>query len=227
MTITNADPSVHRLDGENETSKAAKLSARFVHEAMPFADELSRKARSLTHNDADAEDLMQETLLRAYAGFANFQSGSNIRAWLYRIQINTWINLYRARTRRPDEWPTDMITDAQMAREPRYGSSRTCSAEDAALEELPADEVTAALRQLHDHQRVVVYLADVEGLPYKDIASITGTPIGTVMSRIHRGRKALRVLLDDFAYHHGHLRNFATMLAPTAPDTAIRAQTAY
>ncbi|WP_064961375.1 sigma-70 family RNA polymerase sigma factor [Mycolicibacterium canariasense] len=174
---------------------------------MPYAYALLRKARQLTRNDADAEDLTQETLLRAYAGFARLRPDSNIRAWLYRIQTNTWISTHRARLCRPPESLTGRITDDQLAHDWPCGSAACASAEVAALEHLPHDQITAALRHIDEAQRTVVYLADVEGLPYKAIAQVTGMPLGTVMSRIHRGRRALRGLLDDYARRRGYLRS--------------------
>ncbi|ORV08248.1 hypothetical protein AWB94_12940 [Mycolicibacterium canariasense] len=190
-----------------ESTCTAGTSECFAREVMPYAYALLRKARQLTRNDADAEDLTQETLLRAYAGFARLRPDSNIRAWLYRIQTNTWISTHRARLCRPPESLTGRITDDQLAHDWPCGSAACASAEVAALEHLPHDQITAALRHIDEAQRTVVYLADVEGLPYKAIAQVTGMPLGTVMSRIHRGRRALRGLLDDYARRRGYLRS--------------------
>lgn len=176
---------------------AAAHSELYVREVMPHANDLKRRAQRLMFNDADAEDLTQETLLRAYAGFRQLRPNSNVRAWLFRIQTNTWISNHRARLCRPDECLTDRITDSQLARDLRHRPDSTHSAEAAALQGLPDDRIKAALQSLDEAQRVVVYLCDVEGLPYKAIAERTGMPLGTVMSRIHRGRKALRHLLGD------------------------------
>ena len=159
---------------------------RFATEALPYLDDLYRAAKGLTRNQADAEDLVQETMLKAYAHLATFRPGTNLRAWLFRIQTNTWINLYRARQRRPEEVPSGEIDNHAIVFR---------SAEIEVLEKLPDTEIRAAMQQLSDVQRLVVYLADVEGFRYKEIASITGMPLGTVMSRLHRGRNALRVLL--------------------------------
>lgn len=156
---------------------------------------------------------MQETMLRAFRGYASFQPGTNMRAWLHRIQSNTWITMYRFRSRRPEEWPTDEFSDAQMWREAGDGVPGTCSAEAVALRQIADEEVAEAWRRIDGHQREVVYLADIEGLPYKDIARITGMPLGTVMSRLHRGRKALRALLEDYGRHRGYLRDTATSVA--------------
>jgi RNA polymerase sigma-70 factor (ECF subfamily) len=192
--------------GAVENGPAASTSECFAREVMPYAYALLRKARQLTRNDADAEDLTQETLLRAYAGFGQLRPDSNIRAWLYRIQTNTWISIYRARICRPAEALTGRITDDQLAHVTGCGSAACASAEIAALEHLPHDRITAALQHIDEAQRTVVYLADVEGLPYKAIAQMTGMPLGTVMSRIHRGRRALRGLLTDYAHRCGYLR---------------------
>jgi len=195
--------------GATETHSAANTSECFTLEVMPYAHALLRKARQLTRNDADAEDLTQETLLRAYAGFGQLRPDSNVRAWLYRIQTNTWISTYRARNCRPTESLTGCITDAQLAHDIGCGAAAWASAEVAALEHLPHDQITAALHHIAEAQRTVVYLADVEGLPYKMIAEMTGMPLGTVMSRIHRGRRALRGLLTDYAHRCGYLRSAA------------------
>ncbi|MBU8816640.1 sigma-70 family RNA polymerase sigma factor [Mycolicibacterium goodii] len=193
----------------SENHSAACRSERFVREVMPYSYALLRKARQLTRNDADAEDLTQETLLRAYAGFGRLRPDSNIRAWLYRIQTNTWISNYHARIRRPAESLTGCITDEQLAHDRRRGPAARTSAEAAVIEQLPHGQITAALHQISEAQRTVIYLADVEGLPYKVIAQITGTPLGTVMSRLHRARRALRGLLTDYGHHCGYLRSHA------------------
>lgn len=167
-----------------------------IADALPYLDELHRAARRLTKNQADAEDLTQETMLKAHAHFATFRQGTNLKAWLFRIQTNTWINLYRARQRRPEELLTDFAGEAH------HNALR--SAEVEFLETLPDADVEASLRRLSDAQRLVVYLADVEGFRYREIARITGVPLGTVMSRLHRGRNALRgSLRTDPPRHRG------------------------
>lgn len=215
-----------------ENNSPASPTERFTREVLPYSYALLRKARQLTRSDADAEDLTQETLLRAYAGFERLRPDSNVRAWLYRIQTNTWISNHRARVCRPTESLTGGISDDQLAHDWPCGSAVCASAEVAALEHLPHDQITAALRHIDEAQRTVVYLADVEGLPYKTIAQMTGMPLGTVMSRIHRGRRALRGLLGDYARRCGYLRSaeitsaaecaIATDLAPAPLDHAPR-----
>jgi RNA polymerase sigma-70 factor (ECF subfamily) len=180
---------------------------RFERDALPLLDQLYRAARRYTGNAADAEDLVQETMVKAYAAFHRFEDGTNIRAWLLRILTNTWIKSYRKTQCRPDEVLSDGITDAQLAAHAGHSSAGLQSAELVALELLGDDEVRHAVQQLREDQRLVVYYADVEGLRYKDIALILGIPEGTVMSRLYRGRRALRVLLVDVAADRGYLRD--------------------
>ena len=161
-------------------------SARFVRDVMPLVDQLYRAARRYTRSTADAEDLVQETMVKAYAGFHTFTVGTNIRAWLFRILTNTWITSYRTAQRRPDEVLAADVTDM------RPSASQNQSAELAVLEAMGDEDVRDALQALPEHQRLVVYYADVEGFRYKEIAAILDTPLGTVMSRLHRGRANLR-----------------------------------
>ena len=183
----------------------AELTARFERDAIPMLDQLYGGALRMTRNPADAEDLLQETMVKAYAGFRSFRAGTNLKAWLYRILTNTYINTYRAKKRRPEIADVEDVEDLylyhHLAGDPSAGLGR--SAEDEALDRFTDTDVKAAIESLPDSFRIAVLLADVEGFSYKEIAEITDVPIGTVMSRIHRGRKALQKALVDVGRARG------------------------
>jgi RNA polymerase sigma-70 factor, ECF subfamily len=180
----------------------AVLTARFMRDVIPLLDQLYRGARRMTRSHADAEDLVQDTVLRAYAAFPSFGQGTNLRAWLFRIMHNTWINNYRKAQRRPMECLTGEITDWQASAHHRHAVSGFRSAEVETLEGMPDTEIATALDALPSDFRMVIHYAYVEELRYTEIAEIMGTPVGTVMSRLHRARAQLRTLLADAAREH-------------------------
>ena len=179
--------------------------ATFAEQAMPLMSSLYSGALRMTRNPADADDLVQETYLRAFRGFGGFQEGTNLKAWMYRILTNTYINSYRAKQRRPDETDLDEVEDLYLYR--RLGGLEAArsgrSAEDELMDTFSEAEVKTAIEELPENFRMAVLLADVEGFSYKEIAEILDIPIGTVMSRLHRGRKALQKALYDYAVTHG------------------------
>jgi RNA polymerase sigma-70 factor, ECF subfamily len=179
--------------------------ATFADQAMEHMGSLYTAALRMTRNPADAEDLVQETYLKAYRGFGGFQEGTNLKAWLYRILTNTFINSYRSKKRRPDETELDDLENLYLYRRlaGSEGASVGRSAEDEVLDHITEAEVKEAIEALPEQFRMAVLLGDVEGFSYKEIAEILDIPIGTVMSRLHRGRKALQKRLYEFGRQRG------------------------
>lgn len=181
----------------------------FAEQAIPLIDQLFGAALGMTRNRADAEDLVQETFMKAYTKFHQYQQGTNIKAWLYRILTNTYITHYRKAQRSPKRSGGEEVEDWQLAAAASHDEKGLVSAEAEALDNIPSSQLRTALESLSEDQRVVVLLSDVEGFAYKEIADMLDIPIGTVMSRLHRGRKNLREGLSALAAEYGIGENHA------------------
>ena len=197
-------PEHDRADIDVAAESEQQRRARFERDALEFVDQLYSAALRMTRNPQDAEDLVQEAYTKAYSSFHQYRPGTNLKAWLYRILTNTFINSYRKKQREPLQSDADAVEDWQLHRAASHDPVGLPSAENLALDALPDSDIKEALGQLTEDRRLAVYLADVEGFSYKEIAEIMDTPIGTVMSRLHRGRRQLRELLADYAREYGY-----------------------
>jgi RNA polymerase sigma-70 factor (ECF subfamily) len=192
-----------RVDRERESVEQRRK--RFETDALQYMNQLYSAALRYTKNPSDAQDLVQDTFAKAYVSFHQFEPGTNLKAWLYRILTTTFINTYRKDQRRP-QLSDQELEDWQIADASSHTSDQGKSAEDVALENLPDSDIKRALAEIPEEFRIAVYLADVEGFSYKEIAEIVGVPTGTVMSRLHRGRKQLREKLTDYARELGYVK---------------------
>ncbi len=190
------------FDESSVTGAGARVE-RFERDSLPFMDQLYGAALRMTRNPTDAEDLVQETYVKAFAAFDSFTEGTNMKAWLFRILTNTYINIYRKKQRQPFQTGTDELTDGQIHEAESHTSRGLRSAEVEALDHLVDAEIVEALAAVPEDFRLAVYLADVEGFTYKEIADMMETPVGTVMSRLHRGRRILRDQLTEYAIDRG------------------------
>lgn len=192
-----------RVDREKES--AAERKKRFERDALQYMSQLYAAAMRYTKNPEDAQDLVQDTYAKAYTSFHQFEPGTNLKAWLYRVLTTTFINTYRKDQRRPQTSDSE-LEDWQIAEASSHTSDQGKSSEDVVLENLPDSDIKKALAEIPEEFRMAVYLADVEGFSYKEIAEIVGVPAGTVMSRLHRGRKQLREKLTDYARERGYVK---------------------
>ncbi|MGB3413297.1 MAG: sigma-70 family RNA polymerase sigma factor [Microbacteriaceae bacterium] len=194
------------IEEDADSALLQSADTSFEAQAMPYLDQLYRTALGYVKNPSDAEDLVQETFLKAHRAYASFEQGTNIRAWLHRILFNSFVNLYRKKQRQPYQNSLDEVEDWQMGGAESMTSTASKSAEAEAIDNLPDTDVKTALQNLPEDFRFAVYLVDVEGFSYQETAEIMKTPQGTVMSRLHRGRKMLRESLKDYAIERGIIR---------------------
>ncbi len=197
----------------------ASLQERFEQQALPYLDQLYGAAIRMTKSPQDAQDLVQETFTKAFASFKSYQDGTNLKAWLYRIMTNSYINTYRKRQRQPFMGAIDELEDWQLGDAESTTSMPSRSAEAEAIDRMPESVVKNALNSISEDFRMAVYLADVEGFSYQEIAEMMKTPVGTVMSRLHRGRRLLRDMLGEYAAEQGHVVGTAAKRGSASPQS--------
>lgn len=207
------------MKSSEQDQASSHLKARFAEEALPLLDQLFGAAMKMTRNPQDAQDLVQETYLKAFQAFSSFEEGTNLKAWLYRIMTNSYINTYRKKQRQPFLGAVEELEDWQMGGAESTTAMSSRSAEAEAIDRTPDSVVTRALNELAEDFRMAVYLADVEGFSYQEIADIQEVPIGTVMSRLHRGRAKLRQVLGEYAREQGVGLDRADEAPPTPKNT--------
>jgi RNA polymerase sigma-70 factor (ECF subfamily) len=203
ITLDKAGVNWSKMTLNGETAKAAQIR-EFEQQALPLMPQLYGAALRWTRNPSDAEDLIQETFAKAYIAWAQYQQGTNLKAWLYRIMTNTQINLYNKKAKDQAKGSIDELEDWQLGSAESLTSLSSRSAELEAIDKMPSEVIKRALHELPEEFRMVVYYAVVDGLPYLEIAEIMDTPVGTVMSRLHRGKKLLKKLLTDYARQEGY-----------------------
>lgn len=203
ITLDKAGVNWWQMTINGETAKAAQIR-EFEQQALPLMPQLYGAALRWTRNPSDAEDLIQETFAKAFVAWGQYQQGTNLKAWLYRIMTNTQINLYNKKAKEQAKGSIDELEDWQLGSAESLTSLSSRSAELEALDKMPSEVIKRALHELPEEFRMVVYYAVVDGLPYLEIAEIMDTPVGTVMSRLHRGKKLLKKLLTDYARQEGY-----------------------
>ena len=201
--VAETASSTEDLDAQARAATVSELSARFQSDVIPLLEPLYRHAMRMTRNHIDAEDLLQDTMMKAYAGLHSFKQATNLHGWLLRIMTNAHISTYRKRQRRPIEYPIDHFNEALLASAAHHSPKGRRSAEEHALDRLGDNQIRAAMQALPERLRLAVYYADVEGIPCKEIADLMHTPLSTVTSRLHRGRRLLRGLLAEVAQQRG------------------------
>ena len=203
ITLDKAGVNWSQMTINGETAKAAQIR-EFEQQALPLMPQLYGAALRWTRNPSDAEDLIQETFAKAFIAWGQYQQGTNLKAWLYRIMTNTQINLYNKKAKDQAKGSIDELEDWQLGSAESLTSLSSRSAELEAIDKMPSEVIKRALHELPEEFRMVVYYAVVDGLPYLEIAEIMDTPVGTVMSRLHRGKKLLKKLLADYARQEGY-----------------------